>query len=93
MPAVPHHENGAPKTELQELQLKSQQVTDEVNEQHITLHIFVHCMYKNMSRYTEKNTGIFEQVITIYQKSLLDFINKLFNSTTNNINKNIKCIH
>lgn len=31
MPVAPHHENGAPKTELQELQLKSQQVTDEVS--------------------------------------------------------------
>ena len=30
MPAPAPAENGAPRTELQELQLKSQQVTDEV---------------------------------------------------------------
>lgn len=30
MPAPTAAENGAPRTELQELQLKSQQVTDEV---------------------------------------------------------------
>lgn len=30
MPAPAAAENGAPRTELQELQLKSQQVTDEV---------------------------------------------------------------
>lgn len=29
-PAPPAAENGAPRTELQELQLKAQQVTDEV---------------------------------------------------------------
>lgn len=30
MPAAPASDNGVPRTELQELQVKSQQVTDEV---------------------------------------------------------------
>lgn len=31
MPAAPASDNGVPRTELQELQVKSQQVTDEVS--------------------------------------------------------------
>lgn len=34
MPAAPTSENGVPRTELQELQVKSQQVTDEVINSH-----------------------------------------------------------
>lgn len=36
MPAAPTSDNGVPRTELQELQVKSQQVTDEVINSHKT---------------------------------------------------------
>lgn len=49
MPAPAPAENGAPKTELQEIQMKSQQVTDEVlivsNLRYRSFSFIPSCMY------------------------------------------------